>query len=150
MKKLYSSIMVFAMMIAALGFTACSSDDDSEDGYNSSSLVGTWELVSGEGWGLQSPDDGVCLVQFKKDGTYILLNVYPDEEETTIDRGTWKVVGNGLVITMEDEDIENFTLTYEILELKSDKLVLTFIGLIGNYKRVSDSVMDKYLRELSY
>ena len=34
MKKIDSTIMMLAMMIAALGFTACSSDDDDEDELN--------------------------------------------------------------------------------------------------------------------
>ena len=34
MKKLYSTIMMHAMMVAALGLTACGSDDDEEDEIN--------------------------------------------------------------------------------------------------------------------
>ena len=57
MKKIYSTIMVLAMMVAALSFTACGGDDDEVDngGGNSSALVGTWDAVSSrfyndEGW----------------------------------------------------------------------------------------------------
>ena len=39
MKKLYSTIMMLAMMVAALSFTACSSDDDEDGGDNGSMLV---------------------------------------------------------------------------------------------------------------
>ena len=31
MKKIYSTIMMLAMMVAALGMTACSSDDDNDN-----------------------------------------------------------------------------------------------------------------------
>lgn len=34
MKKFYSTIMLLAMMVAALGFTACGGDDDEEDEIN--------------------------------------------------------------------------------------------------------------------
>ena len=46
MKKVYSIIMMLAMVVAALSFTACSSDDDKELGNGSNSggklLVGKW------------------------------------------------------------------------------------------------------------
>ena len=57
MKKLYSTILMFAMMVAALSFTACGGDDDEIDtgGGDSSVLVGTWDAVSSrfyndDGW----------------------------------------------------------------------------------------------------
>ena len=50
MKKIYSTILLLAMMVAALGLTACGGDDD-EIGGNSSFLIGTWSVTSGQGWG---------------------------------------------------------------------------------------------------
>ena len=49
MKKLYSTILMLATMVAALSLTACGGDDDDEidtGGGNSSVLVGTWDAVS--------------------------------------------------------------------------------------------------------
>ena len=53
MKKLYSTIMLLAMMVAALGLTACGSDDEEDDfgvGGSSSTtlkdLKGNWTTVS--------------------------------------------------------------------------------------------------------
>lgn len=46
MKKLYSTIMMLAMMVAALSFTACGGDDDNQGGdgnINSNNVVGTWK-----------------------------------------------------------------------------------------------------------
>ena len=43
MKKLYSTIMMLAMMVAALSLTACGSDDDDD---NSTLIVGVWECTS--------------------------------------------------------------------------------------------------------
>jgi major membrane immunogen (membrane-anchored lipoprotein) len=43
MKKLYSTIMMVAMMVAALSLTACGSDDDDD---NSTLIVGVWECTS--------------------------------------------------------------------------------------------------------
>ena len=49
MKPLYSKLTILAMMIAALSFTACGSDDDDEivsspDSY----ILGTWRAFKGE------------------------------------------------------------------------------------------------------
>jgi len=49
MKKYYSVLVMLAMMVAALSFTACGGSDDEEDGggnASSSGLIGSWELVS--------------------------------------------------------------------------------------------------------
>ena len=47
MKKLYPIIMMLAMMVSALGLTACGGDNEEDDagGTSSSSLVGTWDVV---------------------------------------------------------------------------------------------------------
>lgn len=50
MKKLYSTIMLLAMMVTALGLSACGGDDDEEDGGSSSfelkDLKGNWTTIS--------------------------------------------------------------------------------------------------------
>ena len=47
MKRIYFSIMMLAMMVAALSFTACGGDDDDEINGNVS-IVGVWECESAE------------------------------------------------------------------------------------------------------
>ena len=50
MKKLYSTIMLFAMMVAALGLTACGGDDEDDDfGVGGSSSSSTLKMVSSKG-----------------------------------------------------------------------------------------------------
>ena len=44
MKKLHSILMMLAIMVTALGFTACSDDDD-DKGKVEASIVGKWELI---------------------------------------------------------------------------------------------------------
>ena len=46
MKKLYSTIMMLAMMVAALSFTACGDDDDDDGG---SSTTGDYLRVTLDG-----------------------------------------------------------------------------------------------------
>ena len=44
MKKVYSTFMLLAMMVAALGLISCGGDDgDESTGGDTSRLVGTWE-----------------------------------------------------------------------------------------------------------
>ena len=142
MKKLYSTIMLLAMMVAALSLTACSSSDDDDIGY--SPLVGTWQGVAGEGWGFYS-DEAVELVllHFKNDGTYI--DVIENEYGIEIGKGTWRIQGHDLIRTIEDEGYEDLTWPYEIKELTSDRLVLSTLGFTGYYKKVSDSVILNYI-----
>ncbi len=45
MKKLHSILMMLAIMVAALGFTACSDDDD-DKGKVEASIVGVWEITA--------------------------------------------------------------------------------------------------------
>ena len=47
MKKFYSTIMMLAMMVAALSFTACGGDDDDEI-EGEASIVGVWKCVSAD------------------------------------------------------------------------------------------------------
>ncbi len=45
MKILKTTLMLLAMMVTAITFTACGDDDD-DNGGNNSALVGTWDLIS--------------------------------------------------------------------------------------------------------
>ena len=49
MKKLYSTIMLLAMMVAALGLTACGGDDDENDGGGGSSSSSTFTIIYDDG-----------------------------------------------------------------------------------------------------
>ena len=148
MKKLYSTIMMLAMMVAALGLTACGGDEDEENGGSSpSSLVGTWQYVSDtfpkDYEFIGSVESEALYLHLNQDGTYIRIEDLGNKVE--IERGTWKLVGNGLIITMPNEEMGKVSVTYTVLELKSDSLVLSIVGITAYYKRVSDDVIKKYL-----
>ena len=49
MKKIYLTIMMLAMMVAALGITACSSDDDSDGGNSKKTLIINGQSYYGHG-----------------------------------------------------------------------------------------------------
>ena len=135
MKKFYSTITMFAMMVAALSFTACGSDDDEIDngGDSNASIVGTWELISFDVVkGSNYLDDGLNTgdrITFKSDGTYY---------STDGDRGIWKLNGNTLTIS-DDENL--FSIDYQVKKLSSTELRLyvdiEIAAIDYKFKRVS-------------
>lgn len=79
MKKLYSIIMMLALMVAALSLTSCGGDDDEID--NGFSLVGVWECTYYE---FNKKASNVydesnfrigSWLYLKSDGTYICRNI---------------------------------------------------------------------------
>ena len=143
MKKLYSTIMLLAMMVAALSLTACGGDDEEDEiGGNSSFMVGTWSVTSGQGWGGYTGDGEAEYLQFKSNGTYI--NVQFDDG-LYITKGTWKVTGNELIMKETEGDL-NGTYTYTILNHSQSSLTLEMWGITVNLTKVPDSTIDKYLK----
>ena len=140
MKKIYSTILLLAMMVAALSLTACGGDDD-EIGGNSSFLIGTWSVTSGQGWGFESDGEAEYL-QFKSDGTYI--NVQFDDG-LYITKGTWRATDTELVMKETEGDILG-TYTYKILNHTQTSINLEMWGITANLTKVPDSTIDKYLK----
>ena len=139
MKKLYSTIMLLAMMVAALGFTACGDDDEDDGGSGYSSfLVGTWQVEDEDSYA-----DEVEYVQFKSNGTYI--NVQYDEDGLYITKGTWKVSDNELTMKETDGEWKGTSFTYTILSKGQSKLTLSMLGITSTLTKVSDSVIERYL-----
>ena len=135
MKKFYSTIAMLAMMVAALSFTACGSDDDEIDngGDSNASIVGTWELVSfdvvkGSGYFDGDMETG-DRITFKSDGSYF---------STGGDRGIWKLQGNTLTISDDDNF---FSINYQVKKLSSTELRLyvdiEIAAVDYKFKRVS-------------
>ena len=117
MKKLYSKIMMLAMMIAALSLTACGDDDEDDGGNgNSSSLVGTWDIVR---------------------AVY-----YVEGEEPEYESGNgayWVFTANRLTVH-DSEDLMNGKSVdyplYTVTELTSSKLVIRSEEIYGSYNTV--------------
>ena len=142
MKKLYSTIMMLAMMVAALSLTACGGDDEEIGGGDSSTfLIGTWSVTSGQGWGFESDGEAEYL-QFKSDGTYI--NVQFDDG-LYITKGTWRATDTELVMKETEGDILG-TYTYKILNHTQTSITLEMWGITANLTKVPDSTIDKYLK----
>ena len=146
MNKLYSTLMMLAMMFAALCFTACSSDSDEDEGSVSySSLVGTWQTVYTEGWGVSvGVEDGLEYIQFKQDGSFI--RVLDDEDGIDIENGLWKIQDGDLVLRITDGEIAGSSFAYKILDWGKEKITVSVLGFTAYLQKVPDSVMKKYLK----
>lgn len=143
MKKLYSTIMLLAIMVAALSLTACGGSDDDENGdVYSSFIVGTWSVTSGQGWGGYTGDGEAEYLQFKSDGTYI--NVQFDDG-LYITKGTWRATDTELIMKETEGDIKG-TYTYTILNHTESSITLEMWGITANLTKVPDSTIDKYLK----
>lgn len=135
MKKLYSTMMMLAMMVAALGFTACGGDDDVDNGKVDSTIVGEWECTH-----FDSDTDYPEMFEstiyvgtrvcFQSGGTY-----YTDYGET----GRWSLKGNTLTITVNDKI--SIPCDYNVTKLTATALEFTIdLGIMKasyKFKRVS-------------
>ena len=140
MKKLYSTIMLLAMMVAALGLASCSSDDDNVGG--SSSLVGTWKATDLKGWdvldkyGTWTGD----YFQLKSDGTF--LRVSSNHAKYY---GDWKLSDNVLTLHYTDDALLGSRISYDVISQEQDSMVLAVWGLKIYCKRVPDDDINTYL-----
>ena len=142
MKKLYSTIMLLAMMVTALSFTACGSDNDEEDevgNTNSSFLVGTWSVDEEDSY-----EDEFEYVQYKSNGTYI--NVQYDEDGLYISKGTWKANDSEIIMKETEGDLKGSTYTYTILSKGQSQITVSMWGLSSILRKVPDSTIDKYIK----
>ena len=142
----YSIIIMLAMVVATLSFTACGgseSDDEFDGGGSSSAIVGTWKAEDIGGWvdrEMNYVSNG-GYVQFKKDGTFIVANVKYDKHY-----GDWTLSNNTLNLHYTDDAWVGVRLSYDVITLNQQSLTIAIYGLKINYKRVSDSEINKYLK----
>jgi len=133
MKKLYSTIMMLAMMVAALSLTACGGDDDGGNGGADASIVGVWECTYYDVHttipNYTKQTEVGDRIRFNSDGTY----------STDKETGKWKQNGNTLTVMLDAEIV--IPVDYKIEKLTSTELELSCdIGILSFYmklKRVS-------------
>ena len=113
-------MMMIAMMVAALNFTACSSDDDET---SEVSICGTWKLVSVNVNG--KVDNGGDIWYVNEDHTYRV-----DENDGTTSSGTWSLNDNKLTLTDGELPIP---ITYTITELTETRLTFTLSQMGGSW-----------------
>ena len=145
MKKII--FIAIASIIVISSVTSCVTKEDVS--INSKNLIGTWEEISRSSpfTGVEEPEGELYYWQFQKDGTFIIVGI--EENDVDITRGKWSLSGNSLFMSEEMFTIgeETYPLTYTVSNLTKNSLTLVWAGGIatGNFKRVSDSTIEKYL-----
>ena len=149
MKKHLSIFFIaIASIIVISSVTSCVTKEDVS--INSKNLIGTWEQIS-----VSSPFTGEekihgHYVQFKQDGTYIDVDedIVDMEDNVYVIRGEWSLSGNSLFMSEQiTVGEETYPTTYTVSNLTKNSLTLVWAGgiITANLKRVSDSIIEKYL-----
>lgn len=135
MKKYLYQFFVVVLAITSFTFVSCSDNDEE---VSSSDIVGTWEWDS-----FNTEAFGKQYVQFNPNGEFIEVDVdgYGSEGDVDIIRGQWKKVGNTISISGKGVT----PITSKITNLTNTDLTLVGLGIQMSYKRVDDSVIEKYL-----
>ena len=120
MKKLHSIMMLFAIMVTALGFTACSDDDDDNKGGVEASIVGKWEHISTDVDPIEALEQGfeeydISVIEYTPKGKYFGYSENGDKVES----GSWTLDGNLLYAT---NDALPIPFTFTILQLTETTL----------------------------
>lgn len=116
-------ILLMALIVATITFSACSSDDD-DDKISTSSLVGKW-YAEDEGYG--------CEFQFNADGTLTYIETMLDAPTSKVrDSGTYKLDGNKLTLHWtKSETWSNYSQQW-IVDDTSTETAVVKISLKGN------------------
>ena len=133
MKKYIYSLLVLLLPILAVGFTACSDDDEPEG----ADIVGTWQY--------DNPDETAnfdLFYQFTKDGKFHQVTKFHEPSygrpNYFVHSGTYVVSGKKVITTFDGVTTESDYL------VKGNKLM--FLG--GDeptFTRVDDSIIEPYL-----
>lgn len=163
MKKLF---LTFYVLLAMLTLTACGSSDKTDEPASGGSIVGTWLNSAKEINDLYKElgVSAIALYQFKSDGTWIQINeykynseyaeLYGIDHEVEIYRGTYRVSGNKLSMTITDvgeNEGKQSQIGYTevvIFKIAGNKLQVTSTGSIivsTTLTKVSDSSINQYL-----
>lgn len=116
-------ILLMALIVATITFSACSSDDD-DDKISTSSLVGKW----------YAEDDGYgCEFQFNANGTLTYIETMLDAPTSKVrDSGTYKLDGNKLTLHWtKSETWSNYSQQW-IVDDTSTETAVVKISLKGN------------------
>lgn len=114
------------LSIMAFGFAGCSDDDESAD--FSSDIVGSWILVSSNGW---IKEDGKIIEEYEdNEGDAWLYNIFYEDGRAEIvdisdndqvcEEGTWSLKNGELHLTLDGEYS-----VYTLESLTSNKMVVS-------------------------
>lgn len=117
MKKVYSTILLLATMVAALSLTACGSDNDNDDdvGNNTPSIIGKWTVIKYTIY-LDLWDD---FYEYKGNGEYIVISdntiTAHDVPNNSVETVKYTRTGNVLHFPEIDWEITELTSTHMVM-----------------------------------
>ena len=120
------------------------SEDENTDDIHST-IVGTWQTISVEGWGMEVKVDEIDYLQIKSDGNYI--HVEWENNAPYVSKGKWTLANNKFTIKESEGDNVGAAYVYDLAIINSDKITMTMWDAKATLIRVSDSVMDKYINK---
>lgn len=125
-------------IISIFTFTSCGDDEPSS---GNSDLIGTWQEDDEftDVFNDVLDYETYHFIQFKKDGTYIEVDVF---DEVEVIKGTWTRKGNTIYATNEHASSSS-----KIVSITKNTLVTSTLGIEQTYKRVDDSIINKYLND---
>ncbi len=148
MKKLF---FCAAALLAAISFSACSDDDETNLTATPDTIAGTWQIVHEEGWEIYDgekdtwsenyPDEEgwYWAYTFDKSGSYV-ETVYENNEVSYTENGTYSISDNTLTLKAYGESS-----TREITKLTESKLVWHY-SYFDEYDEVSGELTETYIR----
>lgn len=131
MKRIYTTISLFAMMIAAFSFAACSSGDDEVIYSNSSSdnLEGIWYTTE---------DDWIFVITDDTITQYELLHTGNGGYSLNSHSLSWLYTINGNKIILNGEDPVAFSLNGDNLKFSGDGYVMSLTKYNGTLTQLID------------
>lgn len=127
-------MMMLAMMVAALGITACGGDDNDIEG--DATIVGVWECVSSDfgEWGEYAKNEmraGDILYMYS-DNTYMTVG-------HNNERGTWSLNDNELFV--KEDAKYSIGVSYTITQLTNTtlKVELKSLGFKVSFRRIDNN-----------
>lgn len=144
MKKYLKLLFVALFATMTLSLASCKNDKDEPSGSNSD-IVGTWKCT--EGLLVNAWDGAELYAQFQSNGTLRQVTITPalfpgDETETDAITGKWEVKDGYLFLSGDG----SLTGSGKIIKVSNDYLEVEMMSIVHKFKRVSDSVVDKYFK----
>ncbi len=137
---------IFTILLATLTFTGCTSDNDNEHTNHDipREIVGNWIYDDS-----REPE----IYSFKKNGDVIFQSAYIDyDDEWVLEyiRGTYRISGKKLIITLEYddkdyEDVYNYRIKDDKLTLNDESGSGSVNGSFITYTRTSYESLEDYL-----
>ncbi len=138
MKKLF---FCTAALLAAISFSACSDDDETDLTATPDTIAGTWKIVHIEGWDIYDGEKDTWSFDYPdEDGWYYTLTFdkkgsgirseYEGENEIDREIATYSISGNTLTTISSESSSES---SCEITKLTKSELVLLDIYEESDY-----------------